>query len=74
MADKLHAIECPLTKILLLFRDMNFVCKIGSLDFVHRLYFNKNYYVSEAVSGPGPGLRLAQPGGPTSRVPVLPFF
>jgi hypothetical protein len=43
------------------------ICKSGFLDFVHRLYFYK-------ITFPGPGLRLAQPGGPTARVSVLPFY
>jgi hypothetical protein len=36
------------------------ICKSGFLDFVHRLY--------------RPGLRLAQPGGPTARVSVLHLY
>jgi hypothetical protein len=58
------------------------------LDFVHGLYFNKittflkldllpssgrKGRTKNLAVGPGPGLRLAQPGGPTARVFVLPF-
>jgi hypothetical protein len=37
------------------------ICKSCFSDFVHRLYFNK-------ITTFRPGLRLAQPGGPTARV------
>jgi hypothetical protein len=38
------------------------ICKSCFLDFVNRLHFNNIR------------LRLAQPGGPTARVSVLPFY
>jgi hypothetical protein len=45
------------------------VRKIGFLNFVHRPYFNITTFRKL-----GPGLRLAQPGGPTAWVSVLPFL
>jgi hypothetical protein len=52
-------------------------CKSGFfLYFVHRLYFNKTttFRKLDLLPSSGPGLRLAQPGDPTARFPVLPFY
>jgi hypothetical protein len=32
------------------------------------------FWTFSIVYGPGPGLRLPQPGGPTARFSVLPFY
>jgi hypothetical protein len=47
------------------------ICNSVLLDIVHHLYFNKITFRKLDLL---PGLRLAQPGGPTARVSILPFY
>jgi hypothetical protein len=49
------------------------ICKTGFLDIVHLFFLNKITTFRKLDLLP-PGLRLAQPGGPTSRVSALPFL
>jgi hypothetical protein len=51
------------------------MCKSGFLGFVHRLYFNKLQRLGSRIFFRIQVKKwLAQPGGPTARVFVLPFF
>jgi hypothetical protein len=61
--------------VTLLSHNIPFICNSGFLDIVRRQYFNKTTFRKlDLLLHLRPGLRLAQPGGPTLKVSVLPFL